>query len=1122
MPDRADPARQVGPVRPLADESARRTAREELDRNVFVEAGAGSGKTTLLVERVVALVAAGTPVERIAAITFTERAALELTERLRHAFGERRADDPDGRWARAYDGLDAAAIGTLHSFARSILADFSLLAGLPPSFDVADDARSAQAFDRRWRRFAARLLREPDDPADRPAAELARGVRLALATGVTTTNLRQLTKALDESWDLAAERIGGEPRPVPVLPIDGVLAELEAVVALGDHCRNDEDKLFRLLAQLGRLAEALRAQPDEPGRLAALRPLADVKTGSKGLANNWTRAPGGKPGVIGRIGALRDRVDHEVASAQQAALDHLAGAVAAEVALAAAQRRRTGELEFHDLLVLTRDLLRDRGHGQRVRAALHERFRQLLLDEFQDTDPIQLEIAVLIAADPAAPPDPLPAPRPGRLFFVGDPKQSIYRFRRADVGTYLDARQRYGDPVVELKVNFRSTRGVIDWVNKVFRAVISERDGSQAAYRALVPVRATVAGPSVLTLGGEHTDGPDADTLRAREAADVAQAVASAIGNWHVDDGAGGGRPARASDVAILIPTRAVLPALEDALAGAEVPARVEAGSLLFGGNEVAELLTVARAAVLPADELSVLAALRTTLLGVSEVDLYRHRVPHRASLDPCDEHDAAGTPVEQALAELGRWHALATWASPSVVLGTILDECRGWELAGHDTRPRDAMRRLRVLVDQARAFADDAGGTMADWLGWIDRQHSDGARLAEPLVPEPDDEAVRILTIHAAKGLEFPIVVVAGLTGRPGGRPQSTRVLWPAGGGPPEIKLAKGLTSASYDEAADLDAQLDDDERRRLLYVACTRARDHLILSLHHSTERRGGESLAALAAQHGAADHGSQPFDQPALPLGLRPQAPVDPPERAWCPPTLAPSSVVSATAVAAAAGGDHAGGAAWPGIVDEADPTARAAASGAATAFGLAVHAVLERIPFDALDRAGGRASIEAAAADAAALEGIDERADEIVRAVAVTLATPIVRAAAVGPHWREMYVAAPLGERLVEGYIDLLVRTDRGLALVDYKTDARPPADGGVDPHHRVQLAVYAHALEHALGETVVDAYLVYCRDEADAQRAVPDLAAAVAQLRAASAGGSIVASGGAPADGRDVP
>ena len=1096
-------------LEPPSDQAARDTAVQVLDHNVFVEAGAGSGKTTLLVARVVALVADGTPIEQIAAITFTERAALELRDRLRTAFTARaRADGADGRWRDAVTGLDAAAIGTIHAFAQRILADHWRPAGLPPRFTVADDAASALAFEQRWRALAARLFRAPEGPGD----ELARAVRLALAARVSTAHVRQLVKALDESWDLAGEHLQGPAAPVPPLPLEPILAELDTLVALADASRAPDDLLARHLAGLGRLREALRTQPDDAGQLAV---LVDAKVAFRnGRANNWSHVPGGKDEIHARLDrlhgeliALRDRVQH-------ACLQQLAVAVATEVAAASRRRRRIGQLEFHDLLVMTRDLLRDPRHGPTVRAGLHERFRQLLLDEFQDTDPIQLEIAVLIAADPAAPPDPLPLPEPGRVFFVGDPKQSIYRFRRADISTYLGARATYGEPTVALNVNFRSTRGVIEWVNRVFRRLVQERDGSQAAYRPLKAVRASLAGPAVVTIGDEHPDDPDADELRAREAADVAVVLSSAIGSWHVRDDHGGSRPARASDVAILIPTRTVLPALEDALHELGVPVRVEAGSLLFGGDEIAEVLTLVRAVVHPDDELSVLAALRTTLLGVSEVDLYRHRVPERRDFDPRLPHDPEGSPVDHALADLGRWHALAAYASPSAVLGALLADRRGWELAAGHARGRDALRRLRVLVEAARGFADDSAGTLADWLAWIDRQRSDGARWSEPLVPEPDDDAVRILTIHAAKGLEFPIVVVTGLTGRPGGRPTSTKVLWPRQPGPPEIKLATGLTSASYDDAADLDAQLDDDERVRLLYVACTRAQDHLVVSQHRTTTGSGTRTLAALLAGANPEGTGAEAFAQQGLPFGLTPPPPVTPlatPPPAH-PPTLPP--VVSATTLVGLLTGeplDDAGaGASRATVVDpsgngnvdpdddddgDVDPVLDRAGTPSGSAFGRAVHAVLERVTL-----AGADTVVPADLADdAARAEGLADDAHHVAAAALAAARVQVVAAAAHLPHWRELYVAVPIGELLVEGYIDLLVRMPEGLVVVDYKTDAHPPTDGGVHPKHRLQLAVYAHAVAHATGEPVVAAYAVYVRDETNAQRGVPDLAAAVAEI-----------------------
>ena len=224
---------------------------------------------------------------------------------------------------------------------------------------------------------------------------------------------------------------------------------------------------------------------------------------------------------------------------------------------AADDRKRAGQLEFHDLLVLARALLRDPNHGPAVRATLHERYQRLLLDEFQDTDPIQIELAVRIAAaDPTSessgsrPWDEVPV-TPGQLFVVGDPKQSIYRFRRADISTFLATRDRFGTEgagTVELTANFRTVRPVIEWVNTTFAALMEIPDDidmpvpSQADYLPLQPTRtAPRTGPPVSVLGRqEHPKGTKADDLRAAEADEVAATVARAIDEgWDVDDGSG-------------------------------------------------------------------------------------------------------------------------------------------------------------------------------------------------------------------------------------------------------------------------------------------------------------------------------------------------------------------------------------------------------------------------------------------------------------------------------------------------------------------------------------------------------------------------------------------------------
>ena len=724
----------------------------------------------------------------------------------------------------------------------------------------------------------------------------------------------------------------------------------------------------------------------------------------------------------------------------------------------------------------------------------------------------------------------MPEPVAGRLFLVGDPKQSIYRFRRADLGLYLQTRDRLAGTPLALQTNFRATKPIVAWLNAVFGCLIIAKENSQAGYVRLSSGRPDApSGPAVTTLGGPHLDGKvAADELRRREALDVASVITNAIAQaWQTADvapvGAPATRPLRYADIAILLPTRTSLPAIEQALGRAGIPTRIEASTLLWAAPEVAELVAVAAAAARPDDELGVVTALRTTLLGASDADLYRHRVVHGRSFAlgaaGDDSDNDSDSPVAAGLAALHRWSLLAAWAAPSTLLTTIADEGRAFEVAALAHRPREPMRRLRLALEQTRAFTDSTGATVEEWLNWIERQRVEGTRVGEPLLPEDDDDAVRLLTIHAAKGLEFPMVVVAGLTTQPGGPPTAVNVIWPPDGGPPAIRLSRSMSSASFDDARDLDNQLDDDERVRLLYVACTRARDHLAVSVHHLPD--GPRTLALLLAEAtDATGARAAPLAEPAL--ALRPAAaalmPSPPPPWEALPPS--PSSSVSATALAAALAPHRepddirsAIAATAPIVADDDDDhdgidiaddiEGSQIRRAAATALGQAVHRTLELA--DAADPDG----VTARATQAAREQGLAEGDGGVVAHLArVALGTPIMRAVAAGaPHWRELYVALPVGGRVLEGYIDLLVRTPDGLVVVDYKTDANPPPPGGPSPAHRIQLAAYAHALTAVTGEHVAGALAIYCRDEAAPERWVTDLAAAIGEVTSALAGGT---------------
>jgi len=1123
-----------------------------LDVTYFVEAGAGTGKTTALVGRIVELVCTGgASLGEIAAITFTEAAAAELRDRVREALertadgdgatdGQRSRDPgassggPDGgersrRAAAAIEEIDAAAIGTLHGFARRILGSYPLEAGLPPLFGVLDPARSAVAFDERWNRFVDELVESP---------ALREPLRRLLVCGVRIDYLRSVAEQYNDNWDLL---IPATPEPPESGPIDAspVVALLDAACAAGAACRVSDDLLAVHIEKLRAVADGLRNAGSE---LDTLRQLVEAPAiaSKRGRAANWSCPVADVRALLADAeSARRSLVD----AVGRTALRRVTAEIRALTLRGADERRRAGVVEFHDLLVRALELVRT---DAAVRVALHRRYRYLLIDEFQDTDPIQAELAVRIA-DGSTDPGPgempwieLGAPS-GRLFFVGDPKQSIYRFRRADIAQFLAVRHRHRAGRLSLTANFRSVPGVVAWVNHVFGELLGDgEEGVQPAYKALEarrPAQPTPAGGAddapggdppapVVLLGGPLTARSAAD-IRAAEASEVADTIVGVVAErWPVGTT---GRPARLSDIAILLPTRTGLPALQSALDDAGIAYRLESSSLVYESPEIVELVSVLRAIDDPGDQVAIVAALRSASLGCGDDDL----VAYRAAGGRWDYRQVppgslpADHPVVAGLAWLHRFHRQRWWQEVSSLVEAVLEEGRFLELGIDRRRTRDIWRRLRFVVDQARVFADTSGGGLGAYLAWVELQRSERARMTEVVLPEADDDAVRVMTVHGAKGLEFPIAILAGL-GRESRRPSGPQVLWGAAG--PEAKIPGGLVTAGYADLAAREERMDRAQELRLLYVAATRARDHLVVSLHHKEgsdchasrllpicdsapdlARRIARREAGAGQSDGTAPPGSSGVPREAHGRGRSSDdgehTGVDgdlAERRRWIaerdqltgpgsrPRTLAATTVAALASAHAersdpdGSGTDPDSSGADPGPDTDTDtdsgvdvdlPSWRRGRAG--TAMGRAVHGVLQTV-----DLATG-AGLDALAAIQAVAEAVHGRSAEIAGRARAALGADVVReAVSGGRYWKELYVGAPVTGSpdgpVVEGFVDLLVETSSGYVVVDYKTDeitTLAQLDRAMD-RYRLQGATYALAVERALGRPVVRCVFVF--------------------------------------------
>ncbi|MCY4518334.1 MAG: UvrD-helicase domain-containing protein [Acidimicrobiaceae bacterium] len=1169
-----------------ADQADRDRVYRQTGTTMFVEAGAGTGKTTALVNRMLELVTGpgATAIGSIAAITFTDKAAAELRNRVRARLNERLAstssEHDKAELTGVLDGLDSAAISTLHGFARRILAEHPIEAGLPPRFEALDQISSDVEFDERWHRFIDDLLSD---------VGIAWAVGLVDAAGVDPGSLRDIGAAFNANWDRV--RVADAAPQAVAFDASGIIQQGTSLLEWRHATRDFTAKATELLGKLGEYLARLHAATTDVERFAVLNESnldgrGVPKGGGVFRGDDWAPM---RAGLV----ELRERC----AAAATEVIDNAIAAVCDRIARftldAANQRRAAGRLEFHDLLVRARDLLRI---SPEARASLHRRYRHLLLDEFQDTDPIQIEIAVLLAAgEQGLPTDPPSATdrvatwdrletTPGQLFFVGDPKQSIYRFRRADIELYGDARQRFGferGESASLHVNFRSTASIMAWVNAVFGSLMSgagdhsEGDTAarrlQAPYAALTANRADIGtGPAVTVLGRDAHDkkesGLNAEGIRTVEAADVADVICEIIHDgWDVHDRhLNGTRPARLGDIAILVPTRTCLPQLEAGLSAASVPYRLEASEFVWRSRTVRDLMMCLRAAADPDDALAVVSALRTPMYGCGDDDLYAYYqavgswsyfAAEVTSLHA--EHHRVASAMEH-LRALYDDHSLV---APSVLLERLVRERRVLEQAAAGPRTRDVWRHVRFVIDQARAWSESQHGGLRKFLRWVEMQGAERAKVTEAILPESDDDSVRVMTVHASKGLQFPIVIVAGLQGN-GASPAATRAIFVderSGevstneyGGAAAVRLRKGAETSTYAAWSDAERWAEHHERIRLLYVACTRARDHMVVSLHRETPAESGELFNRSHAQviddalsmtddtggDAAAAHrwdcrSGRDSDVEASVLqrqagSLSRRNPERPDRTEWLDrrDRAAESSThrpaLSATGVAHAANDAIEAFAAPPQAPNKDTPDDHLGGGRAplrrgrgATATGKAVHGVLQSIDLQSGDGLGPLAAAQAVA------EGIAGRQDVIEAFVRSALASDEVKDAARTRHWKEVYVAAPLSDAdvaaspptVVEGFVDLMYEDPAtgGLVVVDYKTDAlgaMPDADSERAQQYRQQCAAYAWCLARATDKPVGRVVLLYL--QGDGSPATADSLAGDALHAAVDAVGGVAA------------
>lgn len=1073
-----------------ADEDIRRRIREDFETTFLVEAGAGTGKTSALVDRIVGLVEAGQlkPAELVA-ITFTEAAAAELRARVRQRLGESVSDYAQEAAAH----LETASISTIHAFAAALLRTYPLEAELPPSFDTLDQIEQDLEFRERFRAWF-------DSAADDAQASIA--LKNALLLGLNPDRLEGLARALHENHDLLGpESTWPAAPPEAALPKAELLARrLRSLERFLPDCLDPEDRMYARLQELLFAAGRLERADSEGRALVALRVFDDftVKVGKR---DNWTN--GSLYEIRDELAAILDIARALLDGKRSQVLNSVLKVLRDFVLEYARERKRRGVATFHDQLTWARDLLRDRPE---VRSRAQRRWSRIFIDEFQDTDPLQAEIAFYLAAEPDQPPSRHWLDLrlvPGKLFVVGDPKQSIYRFRRADIALYQEVENRIagqGDRLA-LTQNFRSLPPVIDWVNAHFQAVMEFQPGIQPRYLGLVssPLQGVGAGggQGVWHFGREAERGTRQAEIWRREADDVARACRLAIGDgWRVrDPKSKAERAAEWKDICVLIPTRTNLRRLERAFESWGVPYRLESGELIVMTQEVRELVSCLRAIDDPSDQVALVAALRSPAYACSDEELAEWRDQGgRFSY----EHpgDGPADQVRESLGDLYDLHRLRHDLSVPALVEHFIDRRMLAAAAFGRPRPAETLRRLRYVAKRARDFAGTGRATLRAFVEWMEGLEREQFRDTGSSTADSDENAVRVLTIHGAKGLEFPIVVLTGWgSSRRGDR---TQVLPDRIGNSLQVSGGEHWQTPGYQRAIEREKLADQAEAVRLTYVAATRARDHLVLSLHRREQWSGDPPYQAAAFAATCEREGLSlplavaavvaPAAQAPVPVAQPSAAEQAAEEEAWARrrselfDALRGIRVTSPTVLAEAD--------------TDVDPVAAQRRGRGGTNLGRAVHAVLQLLDLSTL------AGLQELAAAQAAAEGIGGRSDEVERLARRAAESPPVRAAlASGRFWREVPLAAELDGTILEGFADLVSESDGGLRVVDYKTDK--VAAGDIErrfDHYRVQAGVYALLLETVTQKPVTAVDFVFVQPATVRPLAGAELRDAVAEVR----------------------
>lgn len=1103
----------------IPDQQAREAAETTFDRNVVVVAGAGTGKTTLLVNRLIHLLMKEPrplPITQIVALTFTNKAATEMKIRLRERLSALANPDTDARQSTdggavaAADlqpryGLDAleiaaravaalrdlekAQIGTLHSFAAHLLRLHPLESGLDPAFQEDDGLRFDEHFTAAWDVWIDHELGR--EGTHHPEWR-------TILTSTTLEELRDLTYALCSELvdiDAISQQLQTQHRNPALVTWLRQLGS-RAQVLLQAHDRSKRRKVEQMLAAIVELTTLVA----ERGAGASHELTHDARDwlgkDLGGPVEGWEKSDFSEA-------ARAIKTAQQLLSVDQPYFINLFSILSPLIRSIRASFSAKGWLSFDGLLAHARRLLWDH---PAVRARIKQDYRGVLVDEFQDTDPVQYDIILAVSErqeNHASSWEKI-ALEPGKLFIVGDPKQSIYAFRRADIEAFDRVVQKIeadGGIIRKLTTNFRSDAAILGPVNDLFDRLFEPRPLVQPANVRLEERprrRPAFLDPGVrlrITAPKDEEEGFDSEAAARAEGESVARWLKEEVLTRH---------HVKAGHVALLFRKLTQADAYVDALRRYGIPYVIEGEKHFYRRQEVIDLINLLRVLDHPQDRIALAAVLRSPLGGFTDRDLYDL---HQAGLLNYlieNRLDAWSHPRVAAvrrlygqLARLSREIAVFPLAEAVQV---VFDRLPILELAAASLHGEQAVANLLKVKQTAATLSDRPHLTLSRFVDLMVTRLDVQPDEAESPLAEESSDAVQVLTIHKAKGLEFPVVVLPGLH-QGSGRDRSTPgVVYDWSSGTYGLSLGEHRTLGSV-LIHEKVAVREEAERRRVLYVGMTRAKDLLLLS-GSVTERAVGENVLDLLQDAGEGEIGSAATEQLKIGPSAIPHQVVLAPDRKWTRRSLTEAATSSSPDPALIARLWNDRTARWNAsraidwrvapttMSPESKPArGRATESGRdgdiGRLTGILAHRILERWDFTASpDRLPDQIAPALHTLSKPEQEAfgsvVADSLREIFRTFGRSDAYARLRSGAMVA--REIPFAMPWEEgRMVEGVIDVIYRLDGRLWIADYKTDRVSAEEAPARAlHYAAQATIYRRAVERGSVEPVGGFQIMFLR------------------------------------------